>query len=58
MPQGNARVPGVLIIAGSGPTDRNGNQPGMMNDAYRKLAEGFAACGIATLRTDKRGIAT
>jgi pimeloyl-ACP methyl ester carboxylesterase len=56
-PDGTRRVPGVLIIAGSGPTDRNGNQPGMLNDAYRKVADGLAACGIATLRTDKRGIA-
>ncbi len=57
MPGAGGRVPGVLIVAGSGPTDRNGNQPGMLNDAYRKLADGFEACGIATLRTDKRGIA-
>ena len=57
MPAGEASVPGVLIVAGSGATDRNGNQPGMMNDAYRKLADGLAACGIATLRTDKRGVA-
>jgi hypothetical protein len=57
MPTGGQHVPGVLVVAGSGPTDRNGNQPGMMNDAYRKLADGLAACGVATLRTDKRGIA-
>lgn len=57
LPASGDHVPGVLIVAGSGPTDRNGNQPGMMNDAYRKLADGLAACGIASLRTDKRGIA-
>ncbi|MBV9811540.1 MAG: alpha/beta fold hydrolase [Acetobacteraceae bacterium] len=57
LPAGEERVPGVLLIAGSGPTDRNGNQPGMVNDAYRKLADGLAACDVATLRTDKRGIA-
>lgn len=56
LPAGNARVPGLLLIAGSGPTDRNGNQPGLLNDNLRKLADGLAACGVASLRTDKRGI--
>jgi uncharacterized protein len=54
------RGPAVLIIAGSGPTDRNGNGPGpnpaLWTDTYRKLAEGFAANGILSLRYDKRGI--
>jgi len=57
VPAGSARVPGLLLIAGSGPTDRNGNQPGLLNDSLRKLADGLADCGVATLRTDKRGIA-
>lgn len=48
--------PVALILAGSGPTDRDGNQPGLRNDAYRLLAEGLAAHGIASLRFDKRGI--
>ncbi len=56
MPSGAGRIPGLLLIAGSGPTDRNGNQPGMLNDSLRKLADGLAGCGIASLRTDKRGI--
>ena len=54
-PEGTA-PPVALIVAGSGPTDRNGNQPGLVNDHLRHLAEGLAAQGIATLRTDKRGI--
>ena len=57
MPAGEGRVPGVLLVAGSGPTDRNGNQPGLLNDSFRHLAEGLAGCGVASLRTDKRGIA-
>lgn len=57
MPVGNARAPGLLLIAGSGPTNRDGNQPGLLNDSLRKLADGLADCGVATLRTDKRGIA-
>jgi pimeloyl-ACP methyl ester carboxylesterase len=47
----------ALILAGSGPTDRNGNGPTIHTDAYKMLADGLATYGIATLRTDKRGIA-
>lgn len=49
----------VLIIAGSGPTDRNGNSrilPGK-NNSLLQLADSLAAHGIASLRYDKRGIA-
>lgn len=52
-------VPVVLLIAGSGPTDRDGNSkmlPGA-NNSLKLLASGLAANGIATLRYDKRGIA-
>ena len=57
LPPGNGPFPVALIVAGSGPTDRNGNSPGgLSSDAYKKLAEGLAAHGIATLRYDKRGI--
>lgn len=51
-------VPVVLIHAGSGPTDRDGNTPLLpgKNNSLRLLAEGLAARGIATLRIDKRGI--
>lgn len=50
--------PVALIIAGSGPTDRNGNSriiPGR-NDSLKLLAEALNARGIASLRYDKRGI--
>lgn len=50
-------VPVALIIAGSGPTDRNGNNPMMTNNSLKMLAEALASNGIATLRFDKRGIA-
>jgi uncharacterized protein len=51
------RFPAVLIIAGSGPTDRDGNNPlGVKASSYRKLADALAAAGIASLRYDKRGI--
>jgi pimeloyl-ACP methyl ester carboxylesterase len=46
----------VLILAGSGPTDRDGNGPALSTDTYKLLAQGFAAQGIRALRYDKRGI--
>ncbi len=49
-------APAALIIAGSGPTDRDGNNPlGVHGQTYKLLAEGLAAKGITTLRYDKRG---
>ncbi len=58
-PDGEGPWPVVLILAGSGPTDRNGNTalvPGK-NNSLRQLAEGLARQGVASLRTDKRGVA-
>ena len=58
LPPGKGPFPVALIIAGSGPTDRNGNSPlGITGNIYMKLAQGLAAQGIATLRYDKRFIA-
>ncbi|GAA4404683.1 alpha/beta hydrolase [Nibrella viscosa] len=51
------KPPVVLIIAGSGPTDRNGNNPMMTNNSLKMLAEELAKQGIASVRYDKRGIA-
>ena len=50
--------PVVLIIAGSGPTDMNGNTIGarMTNNSLLYLAQELAANGIASVRYDKRGI--
>lgn len=49
-------APVVLILPGSGPTDRDGNNPhGIKASTYRLLAEGLAAQGIASVRIDKRG---
>lgn len=47
----------VVLIPGSGPTDRDGNAPqmGLRSDMYRQLAEALAAEGVASLRIDKRG---
>ncbi len=47
----------VVILPGSGPTDRDGNNPmGVRGSSYRLLAEGMAAQGVASLRMDKRGM--
>lgn len=48
------QTPLVIIIAGSGPTDRNGNQPTMKTNAYKYLAEGLAQNGIAVYTFDKK----
>jgi uncharacterized protein len=49
--------PVVLIIPGSGPTDRDGNNPiGVRASTYRLLAEGLAQRGISSVRIDKRGM--
>src|SRR5204863_9529176 len=50
-----ARVPVVVIIAGSGPTDRNGNSMmGIRPNSYAQLAWRLAERGVASLRYDKR----
>jgi hypothetical protein len=51
------KIPVVLIIAGSGPTDRDGNGPMLKTNAYKKLAYALAENNIASIRYDKRGIA-
>jgi hypothetical protein len=50
-------APVVLIVAGSGPTDRDGNSSlGVRSDTYKLLAQALGALGIATVRYDKRGV--
>lgn len=44
----------AIIIAGSGPTDRNGNQNFLKNNSLKKLAESISNKGIASFRYDKR----
>lgn len=56
-PEGDGPYPIVVIIPGSGPTDRDGNSPALpgKNDSLKLLAEGLANHGIASIRYDKRG---
>jgi pimeloyl-ACP methyl ester carboxylesterase len=53
------RVPGVVLIGGSGPTDRDGNNAllPLRIDLLKQIAELLASNGIASLRYDKRGVA-
>ncbi|MFJ7368082.1 alpha/beta hydrolase [Lysinibacillus sp. NPDC098008] len=49
--------PVALIIAGSGPTDKDGNSAlAGKNNSLKMLAEGLAKKGITTIRYDKRGL--
>lgn len=58
IPTSKTPVPLVIIIAGSGPTDQDGNNPlAGKSNSYKLLAEGLAQNNIASLRYDKRGIA-
>ncbi|NMX73102.1 alpha/beta hydrolase [Pseudomonas sp. WS 5532] len=58
LPKSDKPVPVVLIIAGSGPTDRNGNSAdGTRNDSLKRLAWVLARNNIASVRYDKRGVA-
>ena len=57
-PEGTRPCTAVLLIAGSGPTDRDGNSPLLEHpaDSLKQLAGSLAALGIASLRYDKRGV--
>lgn len=44
----------AIIIAGSGPTNRDGNQNFLKNNSLKKLAVNLTKNGIATFRYDKR----
>jgi len=58
VPDGVSSFPLVIIVAGSGPTDRNGNSPlGVSANSYKLLAIELAKQKIGSLLFDKRGIA-
>jgi hypothetical protein len=56
VPKTNKPVPAVLLIAGSGPVNRDGNAGRMVTNNLKMLADSLYAHGIASLRYDKRGI--
>lgn len=55
-PRGEQAFPAVLLIAGSGAVNRDGNGPGTENNCLKLLAHGLAHRGIASVRFDKRGV--
>lgn len=57
VPQEASATPGVVLVAGSGPTDRDWNNPLLPGDdgTAIELADRLAGAGIAVLRYDKRG---
>jgi uncharacterized protein len=52
LPRSPVPVPGVVIVHGSGPVDRDGTVGAVK--PYRDLAVGLASAGVAVLRYDKR----
>jgi pimeloyl-ACP methyl ester carboxylesterase len=58
VPEGSTNMPVALIIAGSGPTDRDGNSAldGVQNNGYLMISDALKLKGIAVLRYDKRGV--
>jgi len=58
LPEGKGPFPAVLIISGSGPTDRDGNSELMKkpNDSLKMTGAWIASFGTAALRYDKRGV--
>src|SRR5579859_1465371 len=55
-PSGPGPFPAAVMVAGSGPTDRDWNSPLLpgSNGSARLLAEALAQAGFASLRYDKR----
>jgi pimeloyl-ACP methyl ester carboxylesterase len=58
IPGHKTKPPVILLIAGSGPTDRDGNSAAMKgkNNSLKMLAEELAIAGFASVRYDKRGV--
>ncbi len=57
IPDGSKKFPVLILIAGSGPTDRNcNNSLGAKTNAFIMMADSLKNAGIATLRYDKRGV--
>ena len=57
-PEGEGPFPAMLLLSGSGPTDKNGNSQIIVgkNNSLKMLAEELKAKGIAVIRYDKRGV--
>ena len=58
LPAGAGPFPGVVLVSGSGPLDRDSNYKRLTFDVSRQLAAGLRDAGFASLRFDKRGVGT
>jgi uncharacterized protein len=56
LPKKVKQPPVAIFIAGSGPTDRDGNNPFAKNNSLKYLSDALVKEGIATLRYDKQGV--
>ena len=58
IPEGSGPFPAVLLVAGSGEVDRDGNSSKgkLFPNMYKDLAEFISNFGFITLRVDKRGV--
>ena len=51
----NEKKPLVLLIMGTGTTDRDGNSFGFKSNLYKNLSDMFVEMGYVCVRYDKRG---
>ncbi len=57
LPNNNSNIhPVVIIVPGTGSSDRDGNSKKLNMNLYRLLAEYLTTIGYATVRYDKRGL--
>ena len=54
IPSKKNKTPLAIIIQGSGPTDRDGNQSSLKNNSLKFLAQNLYKNNIASFRYDKR----
>lgn len=54
-PDDGGKYPAIVLIMGTGKTDRDGNEKGFRTDLYKNFAEMFAEYGFVSVRYDKRG---
>lgn len=57
IPEGrNEKYPLVVMVHGSGPTDRDSNAKGMPMNIFKQLSDVVVSEGFASIRYDKRGV--
>ncbi len=54
-PDDGKKYPAIVLIIGTGKTDRDGNEKGFKTDLYKSFAKIFAEFGFVSVRYDKRG---